>query len=131
MFFLRHRRGNSPLTLSSPISGACHFGPSSHSQLDSVQHGGSAVGHKCCSVKKQARRLCELPTVSVVYELACTVVRSASTTPAEWKGSKTPLNSDKGLRLRQGSAIRSLIKTVKIEQPDALDYIASYRTGWS
>lgn len=27
VFFMRHRRGNSPLTLSRPISGACHFGP--------------------------------------------------------------------------------------------------------
>lgn len=40
VFFLRHRRGYSPLTLSSPISGACHFDPSSHSQLETVQHGG-------------------------------------------------------------------------------------------
>lgn len=68
------------LLLSSPMSGACHLGPSTQSQLESVQHGGSAVGYtNAAQLKKIGQTaVCELPTINVVYELVCTATESSS-----------------------------------------------------
>lgn len=69
---MRHRRGNSPLTLSRPISGACHFGPRQslttwiastwrkHSSVEMLRKLKTHWGGKNCA---------ELPTVG--YVLVC------------------------------------------------------------
>lgn len=138
MFFLRHRRGNSPLTLSSPISGACHFGPSSHSQLESVQHGGSAVGHECCSALTGRDDWVDSDNSAMSVRQFAPQTRAARLTqhPLNGKGIKpfSFLISDSGSSSKR--PIRSLNKTrrrvgrrKKKKNPSC--YIASYRTGWS
>lgn len=90
------------LLLSSPMSGACHLGPSTQSQLESVQHGGSAVGYTNAAQLKKNRPDGCVWTPNNQRCLWASLHRnreqlSANTTSAEWKRAykKTSLNSDK------------------------------------